>query len=127
MLFSNYILEQQAKLIESYLLTEDEYDKVVFPKVDKKEEYPTSFAQARMCLASQLYEDDNSYNVPLAFLAPEDLDICKLQDVLQQIIEKQHVLRTTFVETEKGFKQKILDDLYIRLHIDAEISKRNIV
>lgn len=52
-LFSNYILEQQAKLIESYLLTEDEYDKVVFPKVMiKKEEYPTSFAQARMCLAS---------------------------------------------------------------------------
>ncbi len=126
-LFSNYILEQQAKLIESYLLTEDEYDKVVFPKVDKKEEYPTSFAQARMCLASQLYEDDNSYNVPLAFLAPEDLDICKLQDVLQQIIEKQHVLRTTFVETEKGFKQKILDDLYIRLHIDAEISKNEIL
>ena len=80
-----------------------------------------------MCLASQLYEDDNSYNVPLAFLAPEDLDICKLQDVLQQIIEKQHVLRTTFVETEKGFKQKILDDLYIRLHIDAEISKNEIL
>ncbi|MFJ7887265.1 condensation domain-containing protein [Lysinibacillus xylanilyticus] len=80
-------------------------------KIDKlhgQEYYDLSPAQSRLYRVNQLSdEDDLSYNMPFALHLSGDLDVKKLTNCWQTLIDRHESLRTTFMSVDGEGKQKI--------------------
>jgi amino acid adenylation domain-containing protein/thioester reductase-like protein len=58
--------------------------------------YPVTPSQAGFYVMHQLDETKISYNMPTAFLLSESLDFSRLEHAVEQMIQEDSVLRTTF-------------------------------
>lgn len=58
--------------------------------------YPISSAQMRMFTQSMLEPDSTAYNLPSATLIEGDLDVAKVQAVMEKLVQCHEALRTTF-------------------------------
>ena len=66
--------------------------------VEKKEYYPVSSAQKRMFILNRLKGNNTSDNTPQAVSVEGDFSHLRLQFVMQQMIKRHEVLRTSFKE-----------------------------
>lgn len=66
------------------------------PKVSEAEYYPTSSAQKRLYLMDKIMGPNISYNISDVISYEEKLDKQRLQKVLDQLIEREEILRTSF-------------------------------
>ncbi|HLG62385.1 MAG TPA: amino acid adenylation domain-containing protein, partial [Ktedonosporobacter sp.] len=78
---------------------------------------PLSYAQQRLWFLHQLQPDSPSYNVPLAIRFTGTLDIVALHRSLLQIMQRQEILRTTFITNEGRPRQVIASQPAIRLPV----------
>lgn len=58
--------------------------------------YPASSAQMRLFMMHELNPEDLSYNLPGAIMLEGELDIAKLQEAFQALIQRHENFRTTF-------------------------------
>ncbi len=73
---------------------------------------PLSFAQQRLWFLDQWEPDSSLYNVPLAWHLTGPLEIQVLERSLNEIIQRQEVLRTTFDERDGQPMQIILPHVW---------------
>lgn len=87
------VLDREKK---SYTVSDDRL-------VDEvKNDYPLSSAQKRLWFVSQLYPDNNSYNLPLIWKLSGALDIAALDMAINNLVRKHSILRTVFIENESA-------------------------
>lgn len=65
-------------------------------KVEEKEYYEVSSAQRRMYVLNKITGGDVIYNIPGVMIAEGSLDIKRVEEVMEQLIERHEVLRTSF-------------------------------
>lgn len=64
-------------------------------KISEREYYPVSSAQKRLFLLDQLGYNLN-YNMPTAFIIKGELDVIRLEEAVQRLIQRHQAFRTTF-------------------------------
>ncbi|MGE5500215.1 MAG: amino acid adenylation domain-containing protein, partial [Syntrophothermus sp.] len=78
------------------------------PAVTEAEYYELSHAQKRLWVLDKIEKLKSAYNVPLALLINDTLDINALQSAFDSLIFRNESLRTVFIEKEGAPFQKIL-------------------
>ncbi|RZM84280.1 hypothetical protein C3B51_04000 [Pseudoalteromonas rubra] len=74
------------------------------PQLDS---YPLSYAQQRLWVVDQHLIRRSVYNMPVAFRIPKTMDLDKLAQAFQWLVDRHPVLRTYFELEEQGPRQKI--------------------
>ncbi len=87
------------------------------PKVGEKEYYPASPAQERLFYRQMLYKDDLTNNTSIALEIKEGVDIDKLKQSFQLLINRHESLRTSFTLRENGLIQRINQNVTFELEI----------
>lgn len=87
-------------------------------KCQYKEKYELSFEQQRIWFLSQLNQESPAYNIPYILKIEDNIDINKVNRIVNRIISRHEILRTIFIE-EMGIPyQIILDSYQIELSIN---------
>src|SRR4029077_18040011 len=76
---------------------------------------PLSFAQERLWFINQLDPNSAGYNLPLAVTINGELDINRLEQAINLVIERHENLRTVFPSHEGQAQQVILESLDFKL------------
>ncbi|MGW7767302.1 surfactin non-ribosomal peptide synthetase SrfAB, partial [Bacillus velezensis] len=79
--------------------------------------YPLSSAQKRMYVLNQLDRETISYNMPSVLLMEGEVNISRLQEALNQMINRHESLRTSFIDQNGRPMQQIAEQADIDLHI----------
>ncbi|MGE5343370.1 MAG: non-ribosomal peptide synthase/polyketide synthase [Candidatus Omnitrophota bacterium] len=64
--------------------------------VEKKEYYALSSAQKRLYVLQQMDPQGTNYNIPSFFVLEGELDLHRLEDAFEQLIDRHESLRTSF-------------------------------
>src|SRR6185369_17860625 len=81
----------------------------------REESLPLSFAQERLWFIDQLEPESAAYNIPGAVQLSGSLQVAVLEQSLAEIVRRQEVLRTSFVDAAGQPGQRIATDLKIDL------------
>jgi amino acid adenylation domain-containing protein len=84
---------------------------------DRNVPIPLSYAQQRLWFLSQLEPNSALYNISRAFRLEGALDIDRLQQAVRAVVARHEVLRTTFVETDRGPLQVVAPELDLPLQM----------
>ncbi|UCH94268.1 MAG: non-ribosomal peptide synthetase, partial [Candidatus Aminicenantes bacterium] len=79
--------------------------------VEKKDYYPVSSAQKRMFILNQLKAGSTSDNTPEMYTVEGDLNKEHLKLVIQLLIERQEILRTSFEEIDGNPVQRLHEEV----------------
>lgn len=79
----------------------------MIPKAEEKEYYPMSSAQKRLYVINSLGNMGIVYNMPAATVMHGKLDMQKMNQALQQLVERHELLRTSFCDYNGELVQKI--------------------
>jgi amino acid adenylation domain-containing protein len=115
-LFSNMILEEQIKIIET--AKKETYNSI--PKLTEQSSYILSSSQRRLWLLSQFEGGNIAYNMPSVFELEGNLAISSLQVAFQELIEHHESLRTVFKEVDGEVRQVILKIEEIKFQLQYE-------
>lgn len=81
--------------------------------------YPLSRAQERIWFLAKLYPKTTLYNIPIAInIKSGDIDPIHLNEVMNLIIKKNEIFRTTFHENEGKVCQKVHPELEIAVEYE---------
>lgn len=87
--------------------------KMHIEKATKKDLYPLSSAQKRIYFACKMNSKSILYNMPGYTKLVENIDINKLIECVNTLINKHEILRTYFVEKDGDVFQAILDNVIL--------------
>ncbi len=117
-IFNNASIKKLAKLINSLSNT----NKTIIPKTSKQNYYPVSSAQRRIYYASSLDNNSLLYNIAGGIIVDATLDVKKLEQCFNTIIDRHESLRTYFDVIDDNIVQKILDKLDFKLDFETSNS-----
>ncbi|MTJ53551.1 amino acid adenylation domain-containing protein [Anabaena sp. UHCC 0253] len=66
------------------------------PQSRDTQTFPLSFAQQRLWFFSQLEPESSAYNIPAAIQLTGNLNVLALENSINQIVHRHHILRTNF-------------------------------
>ncbi|MFJ7185386.1 amino acid adenylation domain-containing protein [Lysinibacillus xylanilyticus] len=66
------------------------------PKAELKESYIATKLQKKMYLLYQFNKDNLAYNLPISFTINGILEYKKIEEILQKLVERHEILRTSF-------------------------------
>ncbi|HHJ52564.1 MAG TPA: amino acid adenylation domain-containing protein, partial [Caldithrix abyssi] len=95
-LFQHPVLGEMARAIDILKLKSEGLEEPPITPMDRSQELPLSFAQQRLWFLNQMDPNVASYNIPAAFDIKGPLNIDILQRVVDQIVTRHEILRTTF-------------------------------
>ncbi|OLQ51131.1 non-ribosomal peptide synthetase, partial [Bacillus licheniformis] len=113
-LFEQPTVRQLAAYMEASAVSGGRH---VLKPADKQEMYPLSSAQKRMYVLNQLDRQTISYNMPSVLLMEGELDLSRLRDSLNQLVNRHESLRTSFTEANGEPVQRILEAAAVDLHV----------
>jgi amino acid adenylation domain-containing protein len=124
-LFSNMILEEQIKIIET--AKKGAHNSI--PKIKEQSSYVLSSSQRRLWLLSQFDGGNTAYNMPSVFDIKGNLSISCLQKAFQSLIERHESLRTVFREEAEEVRQIVLkiDEIKFELYYEDISSEENVI
>ena len=115
-ILSNYRIRDISDYIN--LVPTKDMSKIKIEKAPIQEFYPLSSAQRRIYYNCKMIGEDNTvYNMPGGILVDEILDYDKVKKVVEKIIERHTILRTSFVLENDTVMQKIHDDIHIDIPV----------
>ncbi|MFJ7922618.1 condensation domain-containing protein, partial [Lysinibacillus fusiformis] len=94
-------------------LSEQSFNKKIYtaiPKIDAQESYELSFAEKRMYAIYAMNKQETAYNIPGIYELYGKVEIEKVKQVFQEIVERHDSLRTRFVEIDQEIKKQIISD-----------------
>lgn len=97
-IFSNAVLEAQAKLIERAVKTSF----IAISPTPIQASYPMSSSQRRLWILSQFEDGNSANNMPGVYEFEGELDPASLAYAFRLLIERHEILRTVFRADEKG-------------------------
>ncbi|MDQ3280871.1 MAG: D-alanine--poly(phosphoribitol) ligase subunit DltA [Acidobacteriota bacterium] len=93
-------------------------------RIETRELYDVSHAQARLWLLQKIDPDPIAYNVQEALRVEGALDVGALQRAFREVIARYEILRTSFVEVDGRPRQRVQDEVAfaidVRDHDDVE-------
>ncbi len=105
---SDIIRENQAK----------GFAKIKIEKAPEQEVYPLSSAQKRIYYNSKMIGEQNTvYNMPGGIMVDEILDINRVKEIFNKIIERHSTLRTSFILKDNDVVQKITEKLELDIPV----------
>ncbi|NQY07070.1 MAG: HAD-IIIC family phosphatase [Flavobacteriaceae bacterium] len=121
-IFSNPTLLEQATLIQNTGLTEA----IQLTKAEDKKLYKITEAQFRMYFLQSLNDVNTVYNNTVSFLIKGDVDILKLENTLNSLIERNEILRTVFhMENGEVYQRIVTNFQKINIEILNDSSEVN--
>ncbi|MDV2685199.1 amino acid adenylation domain-containing protein [Alkalihalophilus lindianensis] len=109
-IFEHPTTEELLKIINSknvVILSEEPHLK------EEKEYFKVSANQKRLYVLNKLYDLKKSYNNPFYIKIPSELEASKISKVLNIIIERHEILRSSFTLTDGEVYQKVHSELKI--------------
>lgn len=94
-------------LIAEYLEENSSTEYITILPAEKKDYYPMSVAQRRLYVSEQIADMGVANNMPSRIKLHGALNIEKVQEVLQELVNRHEVLRTSFCEVEGELVQCI--------------------
>ena len=82
---------------------------LLIPRKSTEKDYPLSFAQERMWFIHQLDPQAPTYNEPKVYKIAGDLDVGRLKQAFQAIIDRHEILRTNYINHRDGPRQIVSD------------------
>lgn len=95
------------------------------PIQEKEEGYSLTSMQERLYYFWQLSPEATAYNVPLAICFNGCLDVGKLEEALNGVVERHQVLRTYFTLKNQKTYQAYVDSIQLTLKV-TEIESKNL-
>jgi amino acid adenylation domain-containing protein len=86
--------------------------------VARNGDLPLSFAQQRLWFLDQLHPNSSAYNNSYAMRIKGVLNVDATREALSEIVKRHEVLRTTFMQTQKGPVQLVQPDTEFRLEVE---------
>ena len=118
-IFETPTIKQLAKII--YNSQESGYDRL--RHIPDAEQYPLSAEQKRMYLLQNEDDGQMSYNIPVAFLFEGPLNVEKLKNCIDNIVNRYEVFRTTFEWRGENLVQIVHNQMYWEIrHYDIDAS-----
>ena len=112
-ILSNFTIKNMSDYI---LKNKNESKEIKIPRIEQREFYPLSSAQKRIYYNSKMISEENTvYNMPGAILIDGILDINKIQESLNKIIQRHEILRTEFVLNGTEIEQKVIENVDIKV------------
>ena len=111
LLFNEVYVVPTIRQVSNLLESKKADEKKNLQNVELKEKYLSSPAQKRIFFASHSDKSEISYNIPILFRFHKAVDISKIKDVWQHIIDRHEALRTRFTIDGAELFQ-IIDDPY---------------
>lgn len=112
--------QQQKALLEKLL--REEGLAVTLPKAvnrrDGSNRYPLSFAQERLWFLDQLEPGHAFYNIPVAVRLVGEVDERVLSQVVNEVVRRHEILRTTFATVDERPVQSIATELAVALPVE---------
>jgi acyl carrier protein len=106
-----------SKKIEEALKTEQEKSAPPIKKIARDEPPPLSFAQQRLWFLDQLAPGSPLYNCPIALRLTGNLNVQALEQMLNEMVSRHEILRTTFAAVDGSPVQVIAPSLSIELPV----------
>jgi fengycin family lipopeptide synthetase D len=109
------------RLIANYMQDAKQTEYTPIPVAEHRNYYPLSPAQYRVYIQEQFEGIGVSYNMPMVMHIEGNVDLAKVEQVFQQLVDRHEILRTSFIEHEGDIVQVIHKDQVIKLtdiHID---------
>ncbi len=104
-------IRELAELIES----KGQGDHFDVKPIEKRDHYPISAAQRRMYILNQLQPLDTTYNMPVVMNLVGALDVNKLQNAFDQLLDRHDSLRTSFKIVEGKPVQVIIEGINVEI------------
>ncbi len=86
-------------------------------RVPQQRDYPVSSAQQRMWVVTHTGKNSVAYNIPVAFEIIGKLDVERLEQSFQQLVDMHEALRTSFVLSGDSLRQCIKESVLIKLRL----------
>ena len=122
-------MAERKEEIKSYLMSSDfgdPFEKPI-PKIEIKDYYTLSAAQKRMYLISKIDSKSTAYNMTQVLKIEGELNSNYFTQVIEKLVERHEILRTSFEIVEGKPVQKIHDKVdFIVEHIEMEDHKESI-
>ncbi|UOY87817.1 non-ribosomal peptide synthetase [Bacillus glycinifermentans] len=83
----------------------------------ESEHYPLSLAQQRIYIVSDLEDAGIGYNMPAAAMLEGTLDLHRLEESFQKLVDRHEALRTSFLSVNGEPKQKIHQQVRFKLEM----------
>ncbi|HLP61975.1 MAG TPA: amino acid adenylation domain-containing protein, partial [Candidatus Deferrimicrobium sp.] len=106
--FKNPTIKELSKYIENAGIKEKFYS---IEKAEKKEYYPLASAQKRLYLLQRMSPESTVYHVPAIFDLEGELEITKLHETFNKLVQRHESLRTSFHMIDGEPVQRIDDHL----------------
>ncbi|API91260.1 MULTISPECIES: non-ribosomal peptide synthetase [unclassified Virgibacillus] len=113
-IFNNPTFNELYRLVESNLKNKEKIEQNI-PKIEEENDYELSHSQKRMWWLQNISENKTSYDVAMMYQFNGNLDLIKLEKVIEKIINSHEVLRTVFIERNGEIRQKIYKELPFKL------------
>ena len=91
--------------------------RAVIPRHPYSGPAPLSFAQERLWFLEQLQPDTPAFNLPFALQIQGPLNIDRLKQSLNYVVQRHETLRTTFTNTDQGARQVVLTELVVDIPV----------
>ncbi|WP_167957198.1 SDR family NAD(P)-dependent oxidoreductase [Anaerosporobacter faecicola] len=124
-LLSSLTIEKTAVCVESKQVELKNQLYELIPKAKKKEYYEASMAQKRMYLLTIRKHRDISWNMSWVYNVKGHLDVDKLEEVLQFLIRRHEILRTSLHLIKNEIVQKVEDTVEFSI-VQQEMNNRDI-
>ncbi|MGZ0139066.1 amino acid adenylation domain-containing protein [Bacillus velezensis] len=113
-IFSSPTPSMLARKIEA--AGEGEYSPI--PQAEQREAYPASSTQKRLFILDQMEGNSTAYNMASALEVTGNLDLEKIQQAIDRLIQRHESLRTSFVMTEGETLQVIADEVFYQVEYE---------
>ncbi|MGQ0555595.1 MAG: amino acid adenylation domain-containing protein [Nitrospiraceae bacterium] len=114
-------LSQQKQALLEKLLREEGLavtDQPVVNRRDGSNHYPLSYAQQRLWFLDQLEPGQAFYNLPVAVRLEGEVDERVLGHVVNEVVRRHEILRTTFATIDGGPVQHIAAELTVAVSVE---------
>jgi amino acid adenylation domain-containing protein/non-ribosomal peptide synthase protein (TIGR01720 family) len=95
-------LEQMATLIERHSATPASLTATIahLPQQQSTDPIQLSLAQRRFWLLNQLEPESAAYHIPIVLRLSREIDLAKLQQCFEQVIQRHEILRTRYIASD---------------------------
>ncbi|MCK4261229.1 MAG: amino acid adenylation domain-containing protein, partial [Halanaerobiales bacterium] len=104
------------KELAEYIQKAEENIYTSISPVEEADYYPVSSSQKRIFIQWQLDEQSTAYNMPAAIILEGELDLQKLEQAINELIERHEALRTSFELVNSEPVQKIHKKIDININ-----------
>ncbi|MFL0809494.1 MAG: amino acid adenylation domain-containing protein [Agarilytica sp.] len=112
------IKNNKAAIIELLTKAKGESELPTIKPVDRTQVLPLSYSQQRLWFLDQLEGASATYNIPSAIFLYGEIKEEKIEECIQHIINRHEILRTIYLDTEEGAKQRVLKKADFSLVLD---------